>query len=90
MVLRLDHFLEDLPTIIFSLTRFVALSRHHHHFLFSLCWREEKFIGMLCLGLAFVFLILWFVFVFVIVFIFVALLVFVIVFVFVIVLSMSL
>jgi len=47
-----------LPWLLFYGAGIVCCLTLHLYFT-SLCWREEKFIGMLCLGLAFVFLILW-------------------------------
>ena len=37
----------------------LTLFANNFNHLFSLCWREEKVTGMICLGLAFIFLILW-------------------------------
>jgi len=47
-----------LPWLLFYGAGIVSALTLHLYFT-SLCWREEKFIGMLCLGLAFLFLILW-------------------------------
>merc|ERR1719402_1995404 len=47
-----------LPWLLFYGAGIVCCLTLHLYFT-SLCWREEKFIAMLCLGLAFVFLILW-------------------------------
>ena len=41
-------------------TALTMFANNFNH-LFSLCWREEKVTGMICLGLAFIFLILWWV-----------------------------
>jgi len=47
-----------LPWLLLYGAGIVACLASHLYFT-SLCWREEKVTGMICLGLAFIFLILW-------------------------------
>jgi len=47
-----------LPWLLFYGAGIVGCLLTHLYFT-SLCWREEKIIGMVCLGMGFIFLVLW-------------------------------